>query len=233
MQRMFFCSKRCRGDNRMGKQTNCRDWIGNPETRRIHNDADTHGLTAKTRTGWKRRSPAEAQYAIHVHPTRTRNDANKNWSSRAITATKQSLDWAFVEVEAADETTYDNEDRNKLPLATSPGLYRKNASSYGHDLPEYYADETDHEIKDFSEIQKGHWYCKAGRTTDTTTGICHGTGLLQHHWFGTTNKVWWGECLWDWDKARNDKHGSTGLVIWVVYHPKERRKAGGVLLEKG
>lgn len=115
------------------------------------------------------------QDAIHVHPTRTRNDANKNWSIRAITATKQSLDRAFVEVDASDETTYDNEDRNKLPLATSPGLYRNNASSYGHDLPEYYADETDHEIKGFSEIKKGHWCFKVGRTTDTTTGICHGT----------------------------------------------------------
>lgn len=80
-----------------------------------------------------------------------------------------------MEVDAADKTTYDNEDRNKLPLATSPGLYRNNASSYGRDLPDYYADETDHEIKGFSEIKKGHWYCKVGRTTDTTTGICHGT----------------------------------------------------------
>lgn len=75
----------------------------------------------------------------------------------AITATKQSLDYALVEVDASDTTTYDNEDRNKLPFATSPGLYRKNASSYGHDLPEYYADETDHEIKGFSETTKGHW----------------------------------------------------------------------------
>ncbi len=59
-------------------------------------------------------------------------------SGRAITATKQSLDWAFVEVDASDKTTYDNGDRNKLPFANSPGLYRKNASSYGRDVPEYY-----------------------------------------------------------------------------------------------
>ncbi len=38
-----------------------------------------------------------------------------------------------------------------------------------------YADVTDHEIKGFSEITKGHWYCKVGHTTDITTGICHGT----------------------------------------------------------
>lgn len=36
---------------------------------------------------------------------------------------------------------------------------------------EYYANETDHGIKGFSEITKGHWYCG---TIDIITGICHG-----------------------------------------------------------
>ena len=34
-------------------------------------------------------------------------------SGRAITATKQTLDWAFVDVDATVKTTYDNEDRKE------------------------------------------------------------------------------------------------------------------------
>lgn len=64
--------------------------------------------------------------------------------------------------------------RPEAHFATSPGLHENNASSYSRDLIEYYADETDHEIKAFSEIIKGHWYCKVG-TTDITAGISHGT----------------------------------------------------------
>lgn len=49
----YFWSKDVVATIWSGKQTNCRDWIGNLESRSIHDDTDRHGLTAKTRNKMK------------------------------------------------------------------------------------------------------------------------------------------------------------------------------------
>lgn len=96
-------------------------------------------------------------------------------SGKAISATKSSLDWAFVEVDARSKQIFDNPDKNLLPLPISSGIYGKNASSYDKDLENYFAMGGRNQVHDFGEVRKGHWYFKVGRTTDVTTGICHGT----------------------------------------------------------
>ncbi len=96
-------------------------------------------------------------------------------SGKAISATKSSLDWAFVEVDSKSKEIFDNPDKNLLPLPKSSGIYGKNASSYDKGLENYLAIGGRNQVHGFSEVRKGHWYFKVGRTTDVTTGICHGT----------------------------------------------------------
>lgn len=96
-------------------------------------------------------------------------------SGKAISATKSSLDWAFVEVNARNKHIFDNPNKNLLPSSTSSGIYGKNASSYDKGLQNYFAMGERNQVHDFGEVRKGHWYFKVGRTTNVTTGICHGT----------------------------------------------------------
>lgn len=60
-------------------------------------------------------------------------------SGKAISATKSSLDWAFVEVDARSKQIFDNPNKNLLPSSTSSGIYGKNASSYDKGLQNYFA----------------------------------------------------------------------------------------------
>lgn len=83
-------------------------------------------------------------------------------SGKAISATKSSLDWAFVEMDASSKQTFDNPDKDFHPSSTSSGIYGKNASSYDKKLENYFAMGGRNQVHDFGEVRKGHWYFKVG-----------------------------------------------------------------------
>ena len=98
-------------------------------------------------------------------------------SGRALSARGYILDTAFVKVPEADPVMWNHcLDRNRLPKSTAAGLFKK--------LPKDYCCGTDGRediylepsaITGIGPLVKGNWYFKIGRTTDITTGICHGT----------------------------------------------------------
>ena len=98
-------------------------------------------------------------------------------SGRALSARGYILDTAFVKVPEADPAMWNHcLDGNKLPKSTAAGLFKK--------LPKDYCSGTDGKediylepsaITGIGPLVKGNWYFKIGRTTDITTGICHGT----------------------------------------------------------
>ena len=90
-------------------------------------------------------------------------------SGEMISANNTILDWAFVE-------TAGNPDfhaPNRLPESDK---IKHLASSYKTGEVNYRVtfDKPQH-AQVFSEIEKGKWYFKIGRTTGITTGVCHGT----------------------------------------------------------
>lgn len=87
-------------------------------------------------------------------------------SGKAISATNNSLDWVFVEL---DDQIFDSPGRNLLPL------YHLSAVKIPTVITQTVSTEGGNHIYDFSEVKKRHWYLKVGRTTNVTTGICHGT----------------------------------------------------------
>ena len=67
-------------------------------------------------------------------------------SGKAISITNSALDWAFVEIDARSKEIFDNPDRNLLPLPTSAGVYRRNATDYGK-LNNYFAMDEGNKIR--------------------------------------------------------------------------------------
>jgi hypothetical protein len=93
-------------------------------------------------------------------------------SGQALGPQKNILDWAFVKL--ANSKAYPI--GNQLPGATSMGLNGKLSSYYGLGGPPYMITENPPKYaRFFAGIEKGEWYFKIGRTTNITTGLCHGT----------------------------------------------------------
>jgi hypothetical protein len=82
------------------------------------------------------------------------------------------LDWALIELPKWDPKW--SKERTRAPLHKELGhhapinyaIFR----SYGCWFPDQQASE-------FTAIEKNAWYCKRGRSTDVTAGLCHGTTL--------------------------------------------------------
>lgn len=96
-------------------------------------------------------------------------------SGKGLTSQNRILDWAFVEVLPENSDKFDTPDRNQLPLEMAAGLYLNNANTYNPHLTNYSTFSSSASIEGFGKIEKGQWYFKVGRTTDITTGVCHGT----------------------------------------------------------
>jgi hypothetical protein len=98
-------------------------------------------------------------------------------SGRALSATGHILDTAFVKVPEADSAMWEHcLDSNKLPKSMAAGLFKKLPSDYGHTTDGREAIYLEPSaITGIGPLVKGDWYFKTGRTTDITTGICHGT----------------------------------------------------------
>ncbi|MCJ1347409.1 hypothetical protein MMC31_005634 [Peltigera leucophlebia] len=161
-------------------------------------------------------------------------------SGKAVSAAKNALDWAFVEVNEAGNDFFDNPDRNLLPLASSISAsnhaesYQKDTENYTDREKDtgpknYSAREGENQIKGFSEIKKGQWYFKVGRTTDVTTGICHGTEAYCHM-VSVTHRTRYGETNMRPTRVPSDY--TTELVILnsksgkAIYQQEDFCKAG-------
>ncbi len=98
-------------------------------------------------------------------------------SGRALSAKPYILDTAFVKVPEADSAMWNHcLDSNKLPKSTAAGLFKKLPGDYCHGTDgkeDVYLEPS--AITGIGRLIKGKWYFKIGRTTDITTGICHGT----------------------------------------------------------
>ena len=98
-------------------------------------------------------------------------------SGRGLSATGYILDTAFVKVPEADSAMWNHcLDSNKLPKSTAAGLFKKLPGDYSHRTDgkeDVYLEPS--AITGIGPLIKGNWYFKIGRTTDITTGICHGT----------------------------------------------------------
>ena len=98
-------------------------------------------------------------------------------SGRALGPKQDVLDWAFVQ--CADRATWEGpsriKDMNTLPLASRfvgsiarLDLGQSGSTTYNNLDPLA-------QIEGFSDMVKGKWYFKLGRTSDISTGICNGT----------------------------------------------------------
>ncbi|KAL9104899.1 MAG: hypothetical protein Q9163_000216 [Psora crenata] len=94
-------------------------------------------------------------------------------TGRALSASKNILDTAFVEIPKADQSKWNHcMVGNELPRRTAAGLFNHLPENYrlegvGYAEPPY--------VTGIGPLVKGNWYFKVGRTTGITTGICHGT----------------------------------------------------------
>ena len=98
-------------------------------------------------------------------------------SGRALSAQQEILDWAFVR--CAQRATWEGpsgiRDMNVLPLATQFKGSRARRNLGQLSRPLYGNVDPQMQIQGFSDMVKGQWYFKVGRTSEITTGICNGT----------------------------------------------------------
>ena len=98
-------------------------------------------------------------------------------TGRGSNATGYILDTAFVKVPEADLAIWNHcLHSNQLPKSTAAGLFKKLPGDYCHRTDgkeDVYRNPS--AITGIGPLLKGNWYFKIGRTTDITTGICHGT----------------------------------------------------------
>lgn len=98
-------------------------------------------------------------------------------SGRALSHRKEVLDWAFVEMSSIDFSRVQN--MNCLPVVRDfeTELDKKQSISrrdLGQAGPRYNNRDPQYQIQGFTDVQRGQWYFKIGRTSGITTGICNG-----------------------------------------------------------
>ncbi|MCJ1265692.1 hypothetical protein MMC22_005572 [Lobaria immixta] len=84
-------------------------------------------------------------------------------SGQAFNAAQRIVDWAFVEMPATQ-------------AGMSIQMHRP--GNYAKDLVPYAPGNPLRSLQEFSELEKGQWYFKVGRTTAITAGLCHGTKMI-------------------------------------------------------
>ena len=97
-------------------------------------------------------------------------------SGEMISANNTILDWAFVETAGNPDFHVPNRLPDSNSIRHLASSYKTGEGNYRvtSDKPRY--------ARVFSEIEKGKWYFKIGRTTGITTGVCHGTEVeIQQH----------------------------------------------------
>ena len=90
----------------------------------------------------------------------------------ALSPSKHILDVAFVSVPSSDQALWNHcVLDNELPNGKDSEFFGRLPQNLKS--PEVYSDPP--RITGYGPLIKGNWYFKIGRTTDLTSGICHGT----------------------------------------------------------
>ena len=97
-------------------------------------------------------------------------------SGRAMGPSKETLDWAFVEIDGKCWDSIQN--MNALPTEDKfCSLIARRAFEIGVDGLNYANTDPDKPIAGFGAMVKNQWYFKTGRTSNLTSGMCNGTKM--------------------------------------------------------
>lgn len=102
-------------------------------------------------------------------------------SGRTWSVHKRILDWALVAMDDSpvNRDIWKSSAKNQLPPhREAHGMYKHLPDAYGMKDNRYLPGDPPSSIDGFSQLERGQWYFKVGRTTGITTGICHGTKII-------------------------------------------------------